>query len=139
MRRPAPCLFAVAAVALASGCGGADDRDRAPVGIDDPATSLTVVWEGNASAGQQPVQVTLNGPTDAVVMKGRVADPTEHKTVFTYGMGGSMKHGYFLTVRRLGERPVEACLNAVSVKHGFNVSATITPRSGGRCVIEPPD
>jgi hypothetical protein len=135
MRRPA-CLFALIAVAAVSGCGDDDDRDRAPVGFDDPATSLTVVWEGNAKAEQGPIQIVLIGPSDQVVAKGRVADPTEHKTVFSFGTGGSMQHGYFLQVTRLGNRPIPACTRTVSVKHGFAVRATITPQSTGRCSIQ---
>lgn len=129
------CLIALAALAAATGCGGEDDDAT----ISAPATSLTVVWEGTASAGNRPFGVVLVGPSDQIVTKARVGDPTEHSTVFTFGMGGSMNHGYLLVVHRLGDRPAPVCTHPVSVKHGFNVEATITPRPGGRCVIEPPD
>ena len=136
MRLPA-CLFALAAVAVASGCGGDDDRGHAPVGYDDdPATSLTVVWEGSPKAKPVPVKVMLIGPSDQVVAKGHVADPTQRKTVFTHGMGGSMRHGYFLQAFLLGKRPSPACLQTIKVKHGDTVEATITPKPVGHCVVE---
>jgi hypothetical protein len=69
------CLFALAAVAVASGCGSDDDRGHAPVGYDDdPATSLTVVWAGSPKAKSVPVKIMLIGPADQVVAKGRVTD-----------------------------------------------------------------
>ena len=87
-----------------------------------------------AEAG--PVKVMLIGPSDQVVDKGHVARPTEHKTVFSYGTGGSLRHGYFLQVLRDGNRPIPACTRTVSVKRGFAVEATVTPESRGRCKIE---
>ncbi|MFN8113644.1 MAG: hypothetical protein U0R51_10660 [Solirubrobacterales bacterium] len=143
-------LLVLAALSSAAGCGDdGDDQSHTVIRDDERTTSLTVRWNGKASAGHRPAGVVLIEPTDAIATKGRVADPTERSTVFTYESGGSMRHGYILDVRRLGRNSdcngpkceiyspnASICSHGVSVKHGAAKTVTVTPQPGGRCKIE---